>query len=447
MKTKGMLLLRLVLVVCLLWTQSGLPQSGDSAVAPVLESNESRVLPDALADSIERGRVAFNSMTSEEREALFKKVAPYFEAALMKAQRENGAYAKPDAVDKLTEIGMVGWDGTRRKVAANKTPSKLLQNVVGKSFGGVEGIERESAPALDMAAMSMPQSFLENLAELFTPYYHVSNGETDQFAAFHNYVPTTVKQLYGQNPLSYYRVHPLGFTVNNGIQYGFFKINYLSLWNNDSGLYVSGDAYQMLLYVYQYMPYFAALFSVLDGLGGHALDDEHSAVLVGAPTTGSYVYNSNPAAYYVYSAYAAAHEDTQSDHSTYTYPEPPAQGHVELLLGLRKHGSYFGNPNGLPLAPSWAIDSCFLTAQQLYLQGLISWNQFNSLTYCFSVLFYECMVERFYLGGVQGFAYPRINVGEPVAGEILNDCGFILDPNHVLPKLQRPIWQGFTPAP
>jgi hypothetical protein len=401
----------------------------------------------AVIGSTTERYAAFQALTNEQKRELFKKVGPYLEEALNTAKWE---YEISKTQNQITDsqIGIIDWYGKQKKISVTKSKStRAIESLLVNSPASL--LKKSDLVKGSAAANSMPLSFQDSLADLFTPYYHVAYAETDQFATFNDYVPTTIKQLYGQSPLSHYRVHPLGFTVNNGIQYGFFKIDYLTLWNNDSGLYVSSHAQEILSYIFwnNYSSIFSALLSILDGLGGHQFDDEHSAILVGAPTLSNYEYNPNPNAYYIYSAYAAAHEGTQSDHSTYTYPETPQQGHLELFLAYGKHGTYFGNPNLLPLAPQWAIDASFSTIANLYWNGYISYDDYMALLYCMDVLYYEGIVEHFALGPINGFAYPRINVGEPNPGQVLNNSGFILDPAHVLPKLQMSIWQGFTQPP
>jgi hypothetical protein len=68
---------------------------------------------------------------------------------------------------------------------------------------------------------NMPEGFSTTLSDIFTPFYYVSFGEPAQFATFQNQSTLQIKELYGQNPLSYYRVHQLGFGYNqSGQQYG-----------------------------------------------------------------------------------------------------------------------------------------------------------------------------------------------------------------------------------
>lgn len=60
-----------------------------------------------------------------------------------------------------------------------------------------------------------PDSFENALADAFTPTYHVSQSETDNFSTFEDYVPQTVKGRFGQTPISHFRVVPLGIKTNN----------------------------------------------------------------------------------------------------------------------------------------------------------------------------------------------------------------------------------------
>jgi hypothetical protein len=394
-------------------------------------------------------------ITDSEKKVLKKKLDD-----IQKNAYEKWMSDKDKEKPNVSEMTIWNWNGKSKNVPVNKsTEDTAFQQFIKNT---TEGGSSKSVLSDDqysfVMASSVPVSFQDSLADAFTPYYRVSSYETDQFATFQNNPYHQIKALYGQNPLSYFRVHPMGFKNDNyGTQYGFFKLDYLTLWNNDSGLVISDQCiynFQQLAYYYsnyyQYFSWLGPIFTTFNGLGGHTYDDERSAVLVGAPSTAPYVYNQNPNDYYIFSAYAAAHEWTQSDRSTYTYPNPVEQGHVELYLALSKHGTYFGNPgypNNVPLAPQWVMDTAYTSLQQLYLSQIISYDFFISMWSVLDNVFYTCIAENFEYGrGIQP-AYPRINVGEPVPGEILNECGFIVNESHVLPKLQSSIWPTYEQPP
>jgi hypothetical protein len=182
---------------------------------------------------------------------------------------------------------------------------------------------------------------------------------------------------------------------------------------------------------------------LLDGMESHPFDWEHSEVLVAAPTPYHNVYNPNPYAYMGYEWYAASHEGTMADHSSYAYSLTGEQGHIPLYLSLGKHGTYFFDPDELMLTPDYIMYAGYEALWELYINGLISYYTYEDLCFALDVLFGSCIVEHFnypYYGGA--FAYPRIETGEPVEGQILNECGFIMDPR-IYEKMQMWIFPYF----
>ena len=406
----------------------------------------------AVVGSTPERKAAWDALSEEGRKEIFKQVAPYLADALKEAMKSRDISDRRSNIIPPSQLDFVGWDGMPQRIPTSPLAQdikELFENSNQGTANSLNGWNKESDPGTLLRG-----GFYDSLADLFTPYYHVSYGEPDQFATFqNNHVQLIVDQLKGRTPFSYYRVHPMGFLTQNGTKYGFYKIDYLTLWNHDSGLAINPWSYinMWLDFFWYYDPPLAyAILAIIDGVDrGHDFDTERSAVLVGAPVV-SNDYNPNPNAYYVYSAYAAAHEGTDADHSTYSSPASPIQGHVELFLALSKHGTYFGNPNGLPLAPGWLIDTCYLTAQNLYLQGLISFSTYSTLAYYFDLTFFNAITERFISGGYSGFtdSNRRINVGEPITNpyQILNGAGFIMTNGElgVRPKLMTPIWLGLT---
>jgi hypothetical protein len=299
---------------------------------------------------------------------------------------------------------------------------------------------RAGQTTTDLDHDGLPDSFENSLGDAFTPYYHVSSGETDNFATFLNSVPETVSQKQGPHPLSYFRVKPLGFVYDKtGRQYGAIQINYLTLWDHDSGLQIGGLCDTFLGIASGVTG--IGLANLVTVLSAHNLDDEHSAALVLAPTTSLYTYDTTPTDYLGYSYYTAAHEGTFFDESAYLDPNTPipAGWHLNLWLSQAKHSSYTFNPDYFPLMPVWVMFAYYDTLDILYSEGIINEFEYSYFLYVGDTIFFSCIVEHF---GEQGAAYasPRINVGEPVAGSILNGAGFILDTNHAYPKLTEKIW-------
>lgn len=193
-----------------------------------------------------------------------------------------------------------------------------------------------TAGAFDADGDSLPDSFENQLADEFTPFYHVSAGETDNFATFYDSVPQTVKDRLGQNPASHFRVKPLGFgTDRYGNQVSIAQIDYFTLWDHDSGLDVGGDCY---------------FFSLVLGLSlhefsdSHYLDNERSAILVAAPTTSYNTFNTDASAYSAYEFFTTGHEGIRPvDQTLYFSAQQPVHAggysHIEnctcLVLNTR----------------------------------------------------------------------------------------------------------------
>lgn len=293
-----------------------------------------------------------------------------------------------------------------------------------------------NAASYDADSDYLTDHFEDRLADAFTPFYHISGYEVDQFATFNNSVPQTVKQRLGQTPISHYRVQPLGFDYNYyGQLVSVLRIDYLTLWDHDSGLVTGGacDAFPGL--------------NSLEGMQAHDLDNERSAVLVAAPVWG-YYYNTDPMAYSAYSYFTTAHEDTLTDKTRYyDYPDNPvpAGWHIHLASSLYKHGTYAFNPDYLPIVPDYIIYGAiagvdYACYRWTWGNGYFGWQDLACLAamyYAYGV-FYGCAVERFIdLGGQ--YADRRINVGEP--NSPINGSGFIQDDSHKLySKLVNPVF-------
>ncbi|MBI1748399.1 MAG: PKD domain-containing protein [Acidobacteria bacterium] len=294
----------------------------------------------------------------------------------------------------------------------------------------------------DSDADGLPDAFENQVANLLTPQYHVSSGEQSGtgFAIFGDYVPETPTQVFGPvPPRSYFRVTPLGFaTSQSGVQYGFIRLDYLTLWNRDDGLNIGGSCVFDLTFSLGLAGFSAS--QILDGIASHPLDNERSAVLIAAPTLAPNTYSTNTNDYSAYSFYTAAHEGTVLDASEYFDPSPavPVSGGAHLIVGLSrsKHGTYMFNPNGYPLVPIDIRVATFAIIQFLYDTGQIDYLDYEIYNFIAYSAFYQCVIEHF---GDQGGAYAsaRTNVGEishPGVGS-----GFILDPQ-LSPKLTVPLW-------
>lgn len=275
------------------------------------------------------------------------------------------------------------------------------------------------------------------VADLFKPYYRVSAAEQagTSFGVMGDYVPETPIALHGPvPPYSYYRVKPMGFATSNGVQYGVLRIDYLTLWNRDNGLSV-GAGCQASMSIAAGLAGFA-FSELLPVLGSHDLDNERSLMLVWAPTSAYNTYNTNPFSYSAYYYYTAAHEGTLFDQSAaYSLDNWPAGTHPQVALATSKHGTYLGNPDGLPLAPPWMPAAAFATINSLYVNGWIDDWMYWSYQFAIGEAFYGCLVEHFSEGGENFNRYADIqtNVGEPE--QPINGSHFILDPK-VLEKLQ-----------
>ncbi|MGH9654291.1 MAG: hypothetical protein ACRD6B_12610 [Bryobacteraceae bacterium] len=293
-----------------------------------------------------------------------------------------------------------------------------------------------AAPCRDWDQDGISDQLEGQIADSFTPVYHVSAGDPDSFAIFGDYVPETIQQTTGSiPPVSYYRVQPLGLaTDSNGAQVFAFRIDYLTLWNADGGL--KGLTGPSCAYGY------FGLGEVIQEVSSHSMDAEHSAMLVAAPPMNGGV-NPNANAYSLYSVYLAAHEGTFWDQSRFAdfSPAVPANNHINLWLSLSKHSTYNFNPDWYPITPSSVIAAGYAGIQALYDEGEINYDDYLALEALAYDTFYACAVERFNEQG--GFvAQPRINVGEPA--HPINGARFIQDNTsnslYLYQKLTTPIW-------
>jgi hypothetical protein len=309
----------------------------------------------------------------------------------------------------------------------------------------------------------LPDNFENVVADNFTPFYHVSQGETDNYSTFLDSIPQTVKARFGQTPVSHFRVVPLSgnsgpirFNNVSGRWESFLRIDYWTMWDHDSGLV--GDSCDL-----------APGEQLLEGLRSHDIDNERSALLVSAPAVwngSGFSINLDPNAYSSLSLYTAAHENTPTAHNQYiNYPENPrpAGNRWELWQSLSKHGTYSFNPDGVVLLQQWQIEIIFDIVYQLF-EGVSCDNELDSfwiemfgdpafgwscdtwfwisvaVVYYVNILVFVCATESFHEQGSQ-LANIRINLGEPA--NPINGSSFIQEDTdhtgHLFSKLVQPL--------
>jgi hypothetical protein len=489
-------------------------ETKEEKFAKSLKANWDRLPPQAKLGASPEAKAAWDSLNDKQREFIKAKVRSFI--AREKEKLVKDKQARKEAIKRYKEsrkegdddatLSVVGRDGKSKAVKAKKHEAVILEDdnstsssrAVDKkedqSARSVKVAERKPAQAQKPAAPwreawaradanlahfrkanfgkpsapkpqggdadgdGLPESFEDALAENFTPIYHTSAGEVDNYATFQDFVPQTIQSLHGQQPVVYYRVVPLYIRYNpyRYMYESFIRIDYLTLWDHDSGL--SPDALCDL----------APGLGAFEGYGPHDLDNERSALLVSAPVFDPYndwSFNLDPNQYSALSVFTAAHEDTFTDQSTYhDFPQSPvwAGNHIELWHSLYKHATYTFNPDFLALMPVWIIYTVYFVIEFFFFYTV--WNPFYcdwmwdwwcspgwdifydigfyillAVTYYVTVFFYGCAVERFHEQGGQ-FANPRINVGEPY--QPINGSHFIQDSSeqsHLYQKLTTPL--------
>ncbi len=180
------------------WGQSSTPQSIASALAPVITSNSAGTLQATSSGNLV-------SITS------------------------TGT-----GPDKNWPIGV-----TTTYDSANFAAASFSFAASGMS-GGSSGVGSDSD------GDGIPDDLESQLANAFTPAYHVSANENagTGFATFQDTVPMTVQSVYGSTPpISYYRVEPSDYidvqydpNLQQYVYHRYFRIDYLTLWNEDDGL-------------------------------------------------------------------------------------------------------------------------------------------------------------------------------------------------------------------
>jgi hypothetical protein len=399
----------------------------------------------AVPGSTPARRAAWNALRpAQQRQAIAsfeRDVTPKIDALVASPPKAAASAAPGTSWKSLLNSGVHPTAG----------PAPTFTRTTQLAAGGNAGVGRApSAPggtsavrpldSTDGDGDGLPDDFEQNLADAFTPVYHVSAGEAPGtgFAIFQQNVPTEmVQSVTGPvPPVSYFAVTPLGAaTTSSGQRVEAIRLDYFTLWNQDNGLQI-GDTCSFGLDVTLGLVG-VDVGLVLDGASNHYLDNERSAALVAAPLNPDGSIDFNPAAYSGYSYYTAAHEGTFLDHSAYLNPSSPvpAYNHLILALSLSKHSTYTFNPNGMPIMPDWVISAVYATITSLWADGEIDDATEALYLYLADTVFYSCIIEHF---GDQGgaFAQTRINVGEP--GAPLNGSAFIADPR-IAPKF-APLW-------
>lgn len=317
------------------------------------------------------------------------------------------------------------------------------------------------------------------VADSFSPNYHVSAGEKDGtgFATYGDFTPTTILQTFGPTPpLSYYRVTPSTrvdeidiFDPSTGDLVDVFfqryqRVDYLTLWNRDDGLVITPSC------IINAGGSLDAAFGWLAGvvgtgvttllstqeIGGHLLEDEHSAVLVSSVTSNPNLWSTNVNDYSALAYFTAAHEGTPTDHSAYFVPQfpVPAGVHLDMFLALSKHSTYLANPNGRPILPDSVVNAVFGSLAGTYAAAIIYCEfqpdclacfdavtaEYLALTFLADTILFDCIAEHFNEQGITP-AQPRINVGE--LGRPINASGFIADLNHSGGKLSESLFSAY----
>jgi len=388
--------------------------------------------PLAVPGSTAQRREAMKRLTPETRERL--------QAQLAKSPQPAGKPTMP----KVSDVGKADqWQAWPEIVAGKAQPQSALTARFTSRPPAKTALNGDARLNWDGDSDGLDDGFEGSVADAFTPVYHVSWGEQPwtgfgMFADQPSLYTVWARTNPPVPPVSHYRVQPLGFGTNGaGQQVGVLRVDYLTLWNWDDGLDVSGACIADLAFLGGWVGFSAGL--ILDGLQWHEFDPERSAALLVGPVAEPWVYNQDPGAYAAYSYYTAAHERTFTDHSMYLWPGSPvpAWNHLNVALSRQKHATYPFNPHYLPLIHGDFQGWVYSTIDFLWFAGIITdeWLYWALLGIADS-LFYGCFVERFYEQG-GWFSAERINVGEP--GRPINGSSWIAD-GRIAEKLEPYIW-------
>jgi hypothetical protein len=407
---------------------------------PSVHAQNGQNLPfGAVPGSTPQRRAAWNALSAAQKNQAIASfeytVTPRIEPLVAAAAKGAGAPAPTGAWKSVLGGGTRPSGGPAATFSKNAPPAAPTALNAHGAPSAVRPMD-----STDGDGDGLPDDFEQNLADAFTPVYHVSAGEAPGtgFATFEQNVPQEIVQSVSGPvpPMSYFAVAPLGLATGaNGQTLLAVRIDYFTLWNRDDGLQIDDTCSFGLDVLLGLVG--VGVGAVLDGASSHALDNERSAALVAAPLNPDGSVDLNPGDYSAYSYYTAAHEGTFLDHSAYLNPSSPvpAYNHLNLALSVSKHSTYTFNPDGMPLMPAGVIDAVYSTILFLEDDGEIDPDTADLYLFLADDVFYGCIIEHF---GDQGgaFAAPRINVGEP--GSPLNGSAFIADPE-LAPKF-APLW-------
>lgn len=287
----------------------------------------------------------------------------------------------------------------------------------------------------------LPDTLEEALWHAWVPRYFLSQAEKSNFVFFQdNPTQKIIERTQATPPVGYFSALPLFRAPLGGVPHGFAQINFATFWDRDEGPAIAGDC-RALVRVIQVLTSIP-LLQVVDSIGRHQWDEEHSAALVAAPLAGN-DYHRDPAAYRLYNFYTAAHENKPGERSFYLFPRRPIDRgqHMKLALSLQKHATYPGNPEGVPLVPDEYIDLTFDFITLLFQLQYIPAYIYFGLLHLASIVFFDCFVERFRQRDDGVTPSPMINVGEPGdRGNPINRSSWI--ENSPFPGKLAPLWDA-----
>jgi hypothetical protein len=425
----------------------------------------------AVPGSTLERRAAWENLTPDQKQRLIAKIKPQMaQAKLIASKMEDpgeGEDLKPSLIDQRGNRRSETW---RRQKKGDLPQLRLAEKAASSGPVPKAAIAASwKAPAQnstlrnhaswfqsDADGDGFTETFENTLADEFTPFYHISTNEPNHFARFGDFLPQTVIQTVSPyTPISHFRVTPLGFGANNTIAY--IRIDYWTLWDQDGGFDYDFFCQLNVALGSDYLS--ASIVDILDLVillnSSHNLDNERSAILVGAPVANpnNPTFSTDPTAYNAHAFFLSAHETEPGDNSVPLYPVTPIPpfSHIELALARSKHATYTFDPNnpnfpdGLPLMPWSVIFASYASIDALFFLGVICLAEYLALQYALDVMFFSCVVERF--GDSGGTIAPtRINIGE--VNNPLNASHFIQG-GELFTKMTTPIprnfWAGFVP--
>ncbi len=331
----------------------------------------------AVIGSTAERRAAWEGMTPAQRDALISRANS--EAAAARQSGQLNTVQPMNSSPVSSSLTLKDSNGSYEYLAASEEyVGNSDKNTPNVSTASTDFNVYSPAPKRTRSCSTFPRrnpdcdgdglgdSFEAAVSDIFTPYYHVSAGEPNNFARFADSVPQTVTQLLPQVPVTtHFRVKPIGIgtEIATGREVSVLRVDYLTLWDRDGGLDSGGDCAFGLAVAGGLIG--IGLSASLDGLGSHELDNERSAVLLVAPTTSPGVLNQNPQSYSLYKVFTSGHEGQpvvdQSFIISLNTPVPATaqRTHIELYLSRSKHATYTFNPDDYPIIHS--LTSLLLT--------------------------------------------------------------------------------------